>query len=163
MRSRRVLLVFVGAVVSLAACATGAVGTSGGGVSGNGSDASVVDSGGSYGDPGEDSGTVRTHPDSGGITPIEDSGPPPPPIDSGTHGGTGVDCTGTTSDQLGIKYSKACDNWYLNGGDSNPCTPGGGECTTDPSGSGFTMCCYTPSSSSYCYDDFGGTSQCVPQ
>ena len=161
MHRRRVAYVVVASLFALAACATGTSPLGGGGSAG-GNDAGIIDGSSSYADPGNDSGAVRTHPDSG-VTPIDDDSGTTLPVDSGTTTGTGADCSGTTSDQLGIKYSKACDNWYLNGGDSNPCTPGAGDCTTDPSGSGFTMCCYTPSSSSYCYGDFGGTSQCVPQ
>jgi hypothetical protein len=162
--SRRLAFAVVVPIFAFA-CATATAPLAGGGTTGAADGGDIIDgSSPSYsGTDAGDSGTPRARPDSG-PTPIDDdSGPPPPPVDSGPPVGTGLDCTGTESDQIGEKYATVCDGWYESGGPAENCTVGGGQCGTDPSGNGFTMCCYKPSSSSYCYEDYGGVPQCVPQ
>jgi hypothetical protein len=162
--SRRLAFAVIVSVVGYA-CATAVPETGGGSATGPGSgDGGAVDGSPSYGGGDTDSGTpTRPRPDSGPPPIDDDSGPPPPPVDSGPPAGSGIDCTGTESDQIGETYARVCDGWYESGGPAEDCTIGGGQCGVDPSGSGYTMCCYKPSSSSYCYEDYGGKPQCVPQ
>ena len=84
----------------------------------------------------------------------------PPPVDSGPPTGSG-DCVGQNSVQLMSTFDDACDNYYFNVGDSNPCTPGGNACAALDT-STLKFCCYKPLSGSYCDDDYG-TPQCLPK
>ncbi|MEO7113104.1 MAG: hypothetical protein ABI183_21880 [Polyangiaceae bacterium] len=76
------------------------------------------------------------------------------PIDSGSGGTAGLDCSGKTSSS-GESYDNECDDELGNGTESD-CSKGGGECSA-----GF--CCR---SSTECNNFFFGdffSPQCVPQ
>ena len=110
---------------------------------------------------GTDSGSAQSQ--DSGMTAAQDSGSTASK-DSGTTTKTPTDCVGTTSTQLdGESYTSACDAFYQNVGDSNPCTPGGNDCDSlNGTGGIATYCCFNPKTSSNCYKDYGGA-QCVPQ
>ena len=63
---------------------------------------------------------------------------------------------------MGETYDDACDAYYFNTFMGNDCTPGGNDCAALNSGT-VTFCCFTPKANSFCDQDYGGVSQCVPK
>ncbi len=164
--SRRLAFAAIVSVVGVA-CATAVPETGGGSAGasdgGLGAESGISSYGGGGGD--NDAGPPLHPPKDGGTAPPIDSGTPPV-VDSGSPvTGSPDDCSGTESEQLGETYAKACDYYYEHSdptGAGNPCTPGGSDCSALNT-STLTFCCYSPSKSAFCYDDYSGVSQCIPQ
>jgi hypothetical protein len=157
MRTAR-FLAAISTPLLIVACAVGTAPEGGGGVGGDGDGGTTSAGDSGYGTTGDGSPITQTDSGSkidsgaakdGGIT----------PIDSGSGGTSGLDCSGKTSTS-GESYENECKDLY-NDGNEIDCTSGGGEC-------GAGTCCWDNSGSfsfGSCdgfFGDFLGA-QCVPQ